>query len=62
MSLVSALAFSSRASQVQVLSSQLVEQGPVQEVLENPQHDYTKRLMADVPLLHGRKSMLMRAN
>jgi peptide/nickel transport system ATP-binding protein len=41
---------------------QLVEQGPVQEVLENPQHDYTKRLMADVPLLHGRKSMLMRAN
>jgi peptide/nickel transport system ATP-binding protein len=37
---------------------QIVEQGPVEEVLLNPQHEYTKRLMADVPLLHGRKSML----
>lgn len=37
---------------------QLVEQGPVEEVLENPQHEYTKRLMADVPLMHGRNSIL----
>lgn len=35
---------------------QLVEEGPVEEVLQNPQHDYTKRLMSDVPLLHGRGS------
>ncbi len=37
---------------------QLVEQGPVEQVLLNPQHEYTKRLMADVPLLHGRESIL----
>jgi peptide/nickel transport system ATP-binding protein len=37
---------------------QLVEQGPVEQVLENPQHEYTRRLMADVPLLHGRNSIL----
>src|SRR6478609_2858232 len=37
---------------------QLVEQGPVEEVVQNPRHDYTKRLMADVPLLHGRQSIL----
>jgi peptide/nickel transport system ATP-binding protein len=36
----------------------LVEQGPVDQVLLHPQHDYTKRLMADVPLLHGRQSMM----
>jgi peptide/nickel transport system ATP-binding protein len=40
---------------------QIVEQGPVEEVLLNPQHEYTKRLMADVPLLHGRKSILQNA-
>ena len=37
---------------------QVVEKGPVEEVLSNPQHEYTKRLMSDVPLLHGRKSIL----
>ena len=41
---------------------QLVEEGPVEEVLQNPQHDYTKRLMADVPLLRGRESMLTSAS
>ncbi len=40
---------------------QFVEQGPVDEVLSHPQHDYTKRLMSDVPLLHGRKSILAEA-
>lgn len=32
---------------------QLVEQGPVEEVLNAPKHEYTQRLMADVPRLHG---------
>lgn len=41
---------------------QIVEQGPVEEVLLNPQHEYTKRLMADVPLLNGRNSILQKAN
>jgi len=41
---------------------QLVEQGPVEEMLMNPQHDYTKRLMTDVPLLPGRKSILTQAS
>jgi peptide/nickel transport system ATP-binding protein len=40
----------------------LVEQGPVEEVLANPQHEYTRRLMADVPLLHGRESILEQAD
>lgn len=40
---------------------QIVEQGPVEQVLLNPQHEYTKRLMADVPLLHGRESILQKA-
>jgi peptide/nickel transport system ATP-binding protein len=32
---------------------ELAEQGPVAKVLDAPQHPYTKRLMADVPRLHG---------
>jgi peptide/nickel transport system ATP-binding protein len=32
---------------------ELVEQGPVDEVLEAPKHAYTQRLLADVPRLRG---------
>lgn len=32
---------------------ELVEQGPVEEVLRDPRHPYTQRLMADVPRLGG---------
>jgi peptide/nickel transport system ATP-binding protein len=32
---------------------QLVEQGPVEQVLESPKHAYTQRLLADVPRLSG---------
>ena len=31
----------------------MVEQGPTKEVIFNPQHPYTKQLLADVPKLHG---------
>lgn len=31
----------------------MVEQGPTKEVVFNPQHRYTKQLLADVPKLHG---------
>jgi peptide/nickel transport system ATP-binding protein len=32
---------------------ELVEQGPVEQVLESPKHAYTQRLLADVPRLSG---------
>jgi len=35
---------------------ELVEQGPVKTIMANPQHDYTKRLLADVPRLRGKRS------
>jgi peptide/nickel transport system ATP-binding protein len=41
---------------------QLVEQGPVEHVLLHPQHDYTKRLMSDVPLLRGREGITAEPN
>ncbi len=30
----------------------LVEHGPTDDVIFNPQHEYTQRLLADVPRLH----------
>jgi peptide/nickel transport system ATP-binding protein len=37
---------------------QMVEQGRVETVLANPQHDYTKRLLADVPRMRGKRDLL----
>jgi len=31
----------------------MVEQGPTDDVIFNPQHEYTQRLLSDVPRLHG---------
>ncbi|SDS24342.1 peptide/nickel transport system ATP-binding protein [Brevibacterium siliguriense] len=40
-----------------MLRGDLVEEGPVSAVLECPQHEYTKMLMAAVPDLAGRKTI-----
>ncbi|MCF2587209.1 ABC transporter ATP-binding protein [Brevibacterium sp. UCMA 11752] len=40
-----------------MLRGDLVEEGPVTAVLENPQHEYTKMLMSAVPDLAGRKTI-----
>ncbi|GAA1847068.1 ABC transporter ATP-binding protein [Brevibacterium marinum] len=40
-----------------MLRGDLVEEGPVSAVLEDPQHEYTKMLMAAVPDLDGRKTI-----
>ena len=31
----------------------MVEQGPTDDVIFNPQHEYTRKLLSDVPRLHG---------
>ncbi|SMY13166.1 ABC transporter ATP-binding protein [Brevibacterium jeotgali] len=40
-----------------MLRGELVEEGPAEKVLHRPEHDYTKRLLAAVPDLAGRKDL-----
>jgi peptide/nickel transport system ATP-binding protein len=34
----------------------IVEAGPTAEIFANPQHDYTRNLIASLPRLHGKRS------
>jgi peptide/nickel transport system ATP-binding protein len=34
----------------------IVEAGPTAEIFANPQHDYTKNLIASLPRIHGKRS------
>ncbi|GAA1858350.1 ABC transporter ATP-binding protein [Myceligenerans crystallogenes] len=50
-----------RADQVVVMyRGEIVEQGPAREVLMNPHHEYTKRLMASAPSLASRRIEIAR--
>jgi peptide/nickel transport system ATP-binding protein len=40
----------------------IVERGPTRQVLDQPEHDYTKQLLAAVPVEHARGTRLSRAS
>ena len=46
------------ADQVCVIDAgRIVEQGPTADIFANPQHDYTKNLIASLPRLHGKRAV-----